>query len=124
MNFKIITILAIIATLFFLSINLQICMPDGCFYNPQSQVCQYHGCINEDIGSHLQEISMFSFVTINRIIILFYLLISTFLLYIFSAKKGLSDSHAKITTILNYFSIEHNLLIVLFSKGILKPKIF
>jgi hypothetical protein len=124
MNFRKLTILTIIAVLFILSINLQICMPDGCFYNPQSQVCQEHGCINEDIGSHLQERSMLSLITINRIIVLFYLLISTFLLYIFSTRKGLSDCHSKIATILSYFSIEHNFLTVLFSSGILKPKIF
>ncbi|MFA6423664.1 MAG: hypothetical protein WCW17_04450 [Patescibacteria group bacterium] len=104
---------------------LNICFPDGCIYNPQNQVCQDGSCFNEDIMSHLQEKSSFAVIVIKNILPLFYLIILGVLLFLFSNNKTqLLECHRKFKIISRHFSLDHNLLIFLFAKGILNPKIF
>lgn len=120
---QVITIFAILAGFIIFLTNWQVCLPDGCVYNPQSPVCQDGNCLNEDIESHLQERSSFLVAIVKSILPL--LLIIGVLLFLFSNNKTqLLEHQGKFKIVSRFFSFNHNLFTFLFAKGILNPKIF
>ena len=110
---------------FVLPISFNLCLPEGCFYNPQNQVCQDGGCANEDVITHLQERPVFTATPSNNILSLLGILILSFLLFLLpNNKTQLLEHQRRFRIISKCFSIDHNLLTFLFAKGILHPKIF
>jgi len=104
-------------------ISWQICLPDGCFFVPQ-QTCQDGGCVNEDVTKHIAERSDIFSSIISRP----QLLLSAFLFVVFlflSHRHLLSAQLESVFEIrIKNFSSTHNSFKILFSKGILHPKIY
>ncbi|KKR48773.1 MAG: hypothetical protein UT86_C0003G0102 [Candidatus Magasanikbacteria bacterium GW2011_GWC2_40_17] len=118
------TFLALVTIAVLFSINT--CVPDGCIFSlQQNQVCQDGSCINEDVGSHLQERSTFFTAITNKVILLGLLIFFGILLWLKSSKKILSPQFIeKIKLIPKHFSFGYNFFPFLFSQGILNTKAF
>ncbi|MFA5109350.1 MAG: hypothetical protein WC458_02305 [Patescibacteria group bacterium] len=121
---QIFTTLTVLAGLFVILVNWQVCLPDGCFFNYQAQACQGGSCSNEDIGSHLQERLAFLTATINNNFLgsLFILIVVFFALL--NDKKLLLICNDLFKITLKYFSLVRNPFDSLFAKGLLHPKIY
>jgi len=120
-----ITIFSILIGFLVFLVNWQFCLPDGCIFNPQNTVCQDGSCVDEDIGSHLNERPQFTTSIIRNILLLCYLIILGVLLFLISDNKTqLLECQRKIKLVFSYLSFEHNWFTFLFAKGLLNPKSF
>lgn len=122
---QIITTLIILSGLFIVLVSWQLCLGGSCFFDSQIQTCEDGNCLNEDIGSHLQE--RLSFLTATRgsgIIGGNLLILSVVLFLLFHNKILLLICRHKFRVILEYFFLGYNSLNFLFSKGLLHPKIY
>lgn len=107
------------------SIFLNVCFPDGCFYDIQNSVCRDGNCVDESIISHLEEKSSFVMAIVNNNLPFFCLLILLILVFIFyENNKKLLELQSKLKVASKHFTLDHNLFTILFAKGILNPKIF
>ena len=107
------------------SIFLNVCFPDGCFFDIQNSVCSDGNCVDESLISHLEEKSSFTIAIVNNNLPLYCLLILVILFFIFyENNEKLLELQGKIKTALKHYSLDYNLLTLLFAKGILNPKIF
>lgn len=124
-KFYITTILSVIASLFVIISNQQVCLPDGCFFAPQNQVCIDGNCINEDMGSHLQERASFLMVIVrdNQTLIQLSLLFFVFVLLL-NRSSLLLQFCLRFKALTRNYSSGYNILIDLFAKGVLHPKIY
>lgn len=108
------------------SISWNMCLPDGCSFN--APVCSDNSCVGETFDQHIQERSQFLNATVknegmaNLIIALFFSLI---LFGYFKDKITLSDHNSSDQKFKINPSPGHlSLLVILFSDGILNPKIY
>jgi hypothetical protein len=119
------TILSVIASLFVIISNQQICLPDGCFFAPQNQVCSDGNCINEDMSNHLQERSNFLLAVVKdnqqlaQLLTLFFIFI-----ILLNCKRQFLQLNLQFKSIIKNYAFVHNRLINLFAKGVLHPKIY
>jgi len=124
-KFYITTILSIIASLFVVISNQQICLPDGCFFVPQNQVCSDGNCINEDISNHLAERANFLMATVRDNQTLMQLIVLLFVFVSLLNRSSLLLQFCwRFKTLIRNYSSDHNRLIDLFAKGVLHPKIY
>lgn len=123
---KKIIVFCLFVGLFTLMASYQICLSDGCVFVPENPTCQNGGCVNEGIISHLQERASFLTAAINnnwfQIIQLFILVI--FFLVISYSKSVTAQHWLKFRKVIKNHSLEHNLLSILFAKGVLHRKIY
>ena len=119
------TILYVIASLFVIMSNQQVCLPDGCFFAPQNQVCSDGNCINEGMSNHLQERSNFLLAVVKDNHQLTQLFILLFLfIFLSNCKRHFSPLNLQFKSIIKNYAFVHNKLINLFAKGVLHPKIY
>lgn len=124
-KFHIFTIFSIVASLFVLMNSQQVCLPDGCFYAPQVQVCQDGNCMNEDVSDHFEERSDFLLATVKDSQDSGQILITLFVFALsLSNRPRPSQLNEKFKSIIKNYALVHNRLINLFAKGVLHPKIY
>lgn len=119
------TILSIIASFFVIISNQQMCLPDGCFFVLQNQVCSDGNCINEDVSGHLEERGSFLMVIVrdNQTLIQLTLLLFIFVLLL-NRSSLLLQFCLRFKALIKNYSSGYNILIDLFAKGVLHPKIY
>lgn len=118
-------ILFIIVSLFISINSLEQCLPDGCSFSTQLQTCQDGNCVNEDVGSHLNERSVFLSAVVNDNENLLNLLPLFLFFFIWCYyKPQFFGINFKFKLIIKNYAFVHNRLIGLFSKGLLHPKIY
>ena len=122
---QIFTILSIIASLFVITNNQQLCLPDGCFFVPQEQVCQDGKCMNEDVRDHFAERANFLMATVkNNNILLQFVILLFVSVFLFNYRPLLLRLSIRFKSIIRDYSFVYNGFIELFSKGVLHPKIY
>lgn len=127
LSYNIITAFLILASFVVLvSTSWNICLPDGCSFS--APICSDNSCVSETVDQHIQERSQFLNATVKTngtaslIIALFF---SLFLFGYFKNKITLSDRNSSDQKFLiNSPPNSFNLLVILFSDGILNPKIY
>ena len=108
-----------------LSFSWNVCLPDGCSFG--APVCGDNSCVSETLDQHIQERSQFLNTTVKTdgmASLLIAFLFSLILFGYFKNKITFSgdDSEQKFQI---HSSPGHlNLLVILFSSGILNPKTF
>lgn len=103
----------------------QICLPDGCFYIPQAQVCQDGNCINEDVYEHFDERAGLLLATVKNNQDLGRMLTALFVLVLLlNREPRLSRLNEKFKSAIKSYALVHNRLVNLFAKGVLHPKIY
>lgn len=122
---KLLFLVLILSAFSLLFFSWNTCLPDGCSFN--APVCSDNSCVNETFGQHIQERSQFLNATIKTdgmLALIIALLFSFILIGYFKDKKALfnRDSLGQKFKI-NPFPDPFNFLIILFSDGILNPKI-
>ena len=124
---KIITTFIVFAGISLFFVAWQVCLPDGCFYAPQTQTCQDGNCIGESVSDHINERGSYIFARATddyHLMVLFAVslfFLSLFYNAFFIAQLKLS---AKLRLIIKENFLVYNKLVLLFSKGILNPKIY
>lgn len=114
-----------LVSILLLLISWNTCLPDGCSFS--APVCSDNGCVNETFDQHIQERSQFLNATVktNGMLALIIALIFSFIIVgCFKDRKilfGLNSLDQKLK--INPFPDPFNFLIILFSDGILNPKI-
>lgn len=122
---QILTTLAVLAGLFIILVNWHICLPGGCVFDYRIQTCEDGNCLNEDVGSHLQErLSFLTVITSSGPILGSLLILSVAFFILFNNKTSLLICRYRFRTILKYFFLDYNSFNFLFAKGVLHPKIY
>lgn len=123
---KITAFLVLASFVVLVSISWNKCLPDGCSFN--APVCSDNGCVNETFGQHIQERSQFLNATIKTdgiLALIIALFFSFILIVFFKDRKTLFDYSSSGQKLkINLFPNLFNLLVILFSDGILNPKIY
>ena len=122
----IITFLILVSFVVLLSVSWNVCLPDGCSFS--APVCSDNSCVSETFDQHIQERSQFLNATTKTdgmTSLMLVLLISLILLGYFKNKTTFSGRDS----IDQKFQISPSpgplsLLVILFSAGILNPKIY
>lgn len=102
----------------------QACLPFGCDYGLQNQMCQDGGCVNEDINAHLQEKGQIVLAGIDDTLAMFCLSISVVLFFFLSIKAQLLGRCRSSMLILRHHFLDYDPFDPLFARGVLNPKVF
>lgn len=109
-----------------LSFSWNICLPDGCSFN--APVCSDNSCVSETFDQHIQERSQFLNATIKTGGMTFLMIALLFSLILFGYFKNKTNFSNR-DSCNQKFQINPapgplSLLVILFSAGILNPKIY
>lgn len=122
----IITFLILASFVVLLSFSWNICLPDGCSFN--APVCSDNSCVSETFDQHIQERSKFLNATTKTdemTSLMIALLFSLILFGYFKNKTTFSDHDSCSQKFqINPAPGPLSLLVILFSTGILNPKIY
>lgn len=120
------TLLILISFVALISFSLNMCLPDGCSFS--APVCSDRSCVSETFNQHIQERAQFLNAVVKTDItslLITTLLLSFVLIGYFKARTiqfdyGSFSVKFKVDSSPNVF----NCLVLLFSDGILNPKIY